>query len=338
MRGWPDECIDCCVTSPPYWGLRDYGCDGQLGIELTPQDYVDHLVAVLAEVRRILRPDGTCWLNIADSYYNGDKGGYAKDRIKAQDSMQRSNLGANFIGAPNRMPQPGLKPKDLTGIPEMLILALRAEGWYYRSRIIWAKPNPMPESVTDRPTKSYEFVYLLSKSAKYYYDAAAIAEPVTGSTIARLSQNVDAQAGSDRVPGKTNGNMKAVGKGAINRKTFRGGGAYTNNNSFDNSAARPNDVPGNCPNPTGTRNARDVWTIATAPFKEEHFATFPPELPRRCILAGCPEGGIVLDPFFGSGTTGMVAEHDLRKWVGIELSPEYCEIARKRTAQQGLFQ
>ncbi|WP_335308096.1 DNA-methyltransferase [Sphingomonas phyllosphaerae] len=212
----------------------------------------------------------------------------------------------------------------------MLAFALRADGWYLRQDIIWSKPNPMPESVQDRCTKAHEYLFLLSKGPRYFFDQAAIAEPISAASEARLSQNVDLQRGSDRVPGKTNGPMKAVGKG--NAKTFRGGGVYTGGKSFDNACSSERDSHGNAPNLTGTRNKRSVWEIATQPFKEAHFATFPPALVEPCILAGCPAGGTVLDPFFGAGTTGLVADRLQRRCIGIELNPTYAEIARRRLA------
>ena len=216
------------------------------------------------------------------------------------------------------------------GIPWRVAFALQADGWYLRQDIIWHKPNPMPESVRDRCTKAHEYVFLLSKSDRYWFDSAAIAEPVTLSTIARLAQDVESQAGSDRVPGKTNGTMKAVGKG--NSKTFRGGGVYTQGRSFHNDTPVPNDSIGNEPNEAGTRNKRSVWTIATQPYSEAHFATMAPELAETCIKAGCPEGGTVLDPFGGAGTTGLVADRLQRDAVLVELNPAYAELAERRIA------
>jgi DNA modification methylase len=251
----------------------------------------------------------------------------------------------------------GIKAKDLIGIPWMLAFALRADGWYLRQDIIWSKPNPMPESVGDRCTKAHEYLFLLSKSSRYYFDAEAIAEPIADSSVARLAQsNLENQTGSERMPGKTNGTMKAVGprfdgtkygddereesrtkSGKVwdgqrkgNRKTFRGGGVYTQGRSFDNDAQPCNDSIGNEPNARGLRNKRSVWTVATQPFKEAHFATFPPALIEPCILAGCPQAGTVLDPFGGAGTTGLVADRRQRSAILIELNPEYAEIARKR--------
>jgi DNA modification methylase len=283
----PSQSVHCIVTSPPYFGLRDYGVDGQMGLEPTPAEFVDGLVSLFREARRVLRDDGTLWLNLGDSYANdgkwgGSTGGKAAKALHGQTGVGRSKKTT------------GLKPKDLIGIPWRVALALQEDGWYLRQDIIWHKPNPMPESVRDRCTKAHEYVFLLSKSPTYYFDSAAIQEPVAAATVARLAQpRLAEQAGSTRVPGKTNGNMKAVGNGE-------------------------------------TRNRRSVWTVSTKPFKEAHFATFPADLIEPCVLAGCPEGGTVLDPFFGAGTTGLVALKHGRNAVGIELNPEYVTIAKKR--------
>ena len=330
LRGLPDGMAQTCVTSPPYFGLRDYGVDGQIGLEATPDAFVGAMVEVFREVRRVLRDDGTLWLNLGDSYANDGKWGGSTGG-KHVSSLH----GDSGIGRQKRMT--GLKPKDLIGIPWRVAFALQADGWYLRQDIIWAKPNPMPESVRDRCTKSHEYIFLLSKGPRYYFDANAIAEGLAPASVARLAQDVEAQARSQRVPGKTNGAMKAVG-GKGNRKTFRGGGAYTQGQSFDNSARVENDSVGNAPNETGKRNKRSVWTVATQPFKEAHFATYPPELIEPCILAGSPRDGVVLDPFGGAGTTGLVADRLGRDAVLIELNPEYAEIARRRLAgDAGMF-
>jgi len=347
LRELPEASAHCCVTSPPYWGLRDYGTaaweggsaecdhrpdgerrqlphgdgrlkdcyanervlipgaganykdecgkcgarriDKQLGLERNPEEYVSRMVEVFQEVRRVLRNDGTLWLNIGDSYATGagkvgecPGGGEQGERWKgnrgAHTSRNSGGMHGRWMGPrvqPNRMRLPGLKPKDLVGIPWMLAFALRADGWYLRSEIIWAKPNSMPESVTDRPTKAHEQIFLLAKSERYYYDAEAIAEPTHG---------------------------------AHGRNAFRA--------------------------VTETRNKRTVWTVTTEPFPEAHFATFPQALIRPCILAGCPEGGTVLDPFSGAGTTALVAKENGRRFLGIELNPEYCRMTAKRLSQE----
>lgn len=320
LRTLPADSIDCCVTSPPYWGLRDYGVVGQLGMEPTYQQHVSAMVAVFEEVRRVLKPTGTCWMNYGDSYATTPNGKSAA-AYKADGSDDRT-----FRDKPFSTIQGVLKSKDLCGIPWRVAFGLQDAGWYLRQDIIWAKPNPMPESITDRCTKSHEYMFLLAKSARYHFDADAIAEPISAASVARLSQNVEAQKGSDRVPGKTNGPMKAVGKG--NAKTFRGG-TYVGGN-LDNSEPRGRDSHGNEPNESGMRNKRSVWTIATQPFSEAHFATFPPALIEPCILAGCPVGGTVLDPFFGAGTTGLVADRLQRNCIGIELNPQYAAMAQDR--------
>lgn len=287
LKQLADESVQCCVTSPPYFGLRDYGHDGQIGLEPTPDDYVAKIVEVFREVRRVIRKDGTLWLNLGDSYAGSGKGP-AGNFGKTHNEREMTHTKASGL-----VPD-GLKPKDLIGIPWRVAFALQADGWYLRQDIIWHKPNPMPESVQDRCTKAHEYVFLLSRSEKYFYDNEAIAEPVAESSIKRLTQpNIENQLGSDRVPGKTNGPMKAVG---------------------------------NCE----CRNRRTVWTINTQPFKGAHFATFPVELPRLCILAGTKAGDVVLDPFGGSGTTGQVALELGRSAILCELNPEYVELIRQR--------
>lgn len=290
MREMPAQSVNTCVTSPPYFGLRDYGQDGQIGLEPTPDEFVAALVAVFREVRRVLRDDGTVWLNLGDSYATGTKAA----RQEGNKSFGASTAKAqqiNRIGTPE-----GLKTKDLIGIPWRVAFALQADGWYLRQDIIWHKPNPMPESVRDRCTKSHEYVFLLSKSPRYYYDHEAAKEPVAEASIARLEQDIESQIGTTRANGgrKTNGNLKAVG-------------------GHD-----------------GKRNRRSVWTVTTRPYKGAHFATFPPDLIAPCVLAGCPEGGKVLDPFGGSGTTAGVAMAHGRNAVLCELNPDYAALVPAR--------
>ena len=315
LKELPDESVHCVVSSPPYFGLRDYGVDGQIGLEATPDAFVAELVAVFREVRRVLRDDGTLWLNLGDSYNTKN---HRRDASAYVSGGKRQLAASEANNQQSRRFDSSLKEKDLVGIPWRAAFALQADGWYLRQDIIWSKPNPMPESVQDRCTKSHEYVFLLSKSPRYHYDADAIAEPVTASTVARLAQDVEAQEGSLRVPGKTNGTMKAVGG--------RPGGKKPDQfDKFVSGAGRSGVGEG-----LDTRNARSVWNIATQPFSEAHFATFPPELAERCIKAGCPVGGTVLDPFFGAGTTGLVADRLQRDCIGIELNPAYAEIARNR--------
>jgi DNA modification methylase len=295
LRAMPAESVQTCVTSPPYFGLRDYGMDGQIGLEATPDAFVARLVGVFREVRRVLRDDGTLWLNLGDSYAGGGTIG-RNDGGRDLTGGGGNRLGSGNPGAQGvRKPVASLKPKDLIGIPWRVAFALQADGWYLRQDIIWHKPNPMPESVTDRCTKAHEYVFLLSKSARYYFDADAIKEPSAESSVARLAQpTLIRQVGSSRVPGKTNGTMKAVGG--------------------------------------DTRNRRSVWTVTTKPFKGAHFATFPPDLIEPCILAGAPIGGVVLDPFGGSGTTAGVAIKHGRRAVLCELNPEYAAMIPARIA------
>jgi DNA modification methylase len=292
LKTLSDKSINCCVTSPPYYGLRDYGVAGQVGLEDTPDEYVNKLVEIFREVRRVLRDDGTLWMNLGDSYCANATGSQGDGKSTIAGGLK------NQIEAgkrPNKKGD-GLKPKDLIGIPWMVAFALRADGWYLRSDIIWSKPNPMPESVQDRPTKAHEYIFLLSKSQSYYYDNEAIAEAAI-------------YAGDDR------------GSRTDNRR-----GTMCNSMS----------------GVTGfTRNKRTVWTVTTKPYAEAHFATYPPDLIQPCVLAGCPEGGTVLDPFNGSGTTGQVALQNGRKYIGIELNSEYIELTKRRlskvTQQPSLF-
>jgi DNA modification methylase len=350
LKTLPDQSVNCCVTSPPYWGLRDYGHKDQIGLEPTPEAYVASLRGVFKEVWRVLRDDGTVWLNLGDSYAGSGKarGGGGNGPMSAK---QVTNRGAYFTESPCEFVPSGCKPKDLVGIPWMTAFALRSDGWYLRSDIIWSKPNPMPESVTDRPTKSHEYLFLLSKSSSYYYDAQAIAEPLAWGSIDRLSQDVENQIGSDRVPGKTNGNMKAVARESWNGSGFDRGKTgemkrtrgytkpytgqstkdYENGHAQDASATKARIVDRILSGDIVTRNKRSVWTVSTQPFKEAHFATFPPDLIKPCILAGCQVGGTVLDPFGGSGTTGMVAMELGRKAILIELNEQYVKLAESRT-------
>jgi DNA modification methylase len=302
MRRWATQGVKAqmCVTSPPYFGLRDYGVEGQIGLEQTPDEYVAAMVEVFRCVRDVLADDGTLWLNIGDSYARTG-GTDRKISETAQVGSTRNTL-VQMSDHTSNATAMGLKSKDLIGIPWMLAFALRADGWYLRQDIIWHKPNPMPESVRDRCTKAHEYMFLLSKSERYFYDHEATMEAVAASTVERLSQpTLHQQEGSDRVPGKTNGNMKAVGR-------------------------------------TDKRNRRSVWTVATRPYKGAHFATFPPALIEPCILAGSRPGDIVLDPFMGSGTTAAVSLQHGRQYLGCELNPEYGPLQQQRIdAERNLF-
>lgn len=352
LAAMPAESVHVVVTSPPYWGLRDYGVDGQLGMERSLGEHIDTMVDVFREVRRVLRKDGTLWLNYGDCYATSPNGRSAA-ATKATGNDDRtfrdkpfstigliydptpSGAGGTFgadrpewTGERGRIRSGGtLKPKDLCMIPNRLAIALQDDGWWVRSEIIWHKPNPMPESITDRPASAHEKVWLLSRSQKYWYDADAVLQPVTGNTHMRVSQNVAAQIGSERANGgrKTNGNMKAVIRAP---KTTAPGQGIKNNQSFNEATCLP----------VLERNLRNVWTIPTAGFSEAHFATFPPDLIEPCIKAGCPKGGTVLDPFGGAGTTGMVADRLGRHAILLELNPQYAEMARRRIEQDaGMF-
>ncbi|HWD97349.1 MAG TPA: site-specific DNA-methyltransferase [Acidimicrobiales bacterium] len=335
----PDESFSCCVTSPPYFGLRDYGNDGQIGLEASPAGYVEELTAVFREVRRVLTDDGTLWLNLGDSYSHGGNGSRDAERWPKQPTNDHR------IEHQNR--NTGVAPKNLLGIPWRVAFALQDDGWYLRSDIIWAKPNPMPESVKDRPTKSHEYLFLLSKSPRYYYDADGISESVAVSSVNRLNQDLEAQAGSSRAhdgtkvmkavaPASWNGSRFDTGKTAdhqlqtMQRRTPPrfGGTKYGEDDAFATYS-------GNEYEETGRRNKRDVWTVSSEPFAGAHFAVMPTELVRPCVLAGSPEGGNVLDPFAGSGTVGVVALRAQRNFTGIELNPIYAQMAADRIRDDG---
>ena len=303
LKTLPDESVHCVVTSPPYFGLRDYGVDGQIGLEDSPQAFVATMVEVFEEVRRVLRSDGTCWLNIGDSYA-GSWGAQSRPQGPSGEMADRSVISARQIRAHPRFEgktgtvgaEWGLKPKDLMLVPFRLALALQAAGWWVRQDIIWHKPNPMPESILDRCTKAHEYLFLLAKSERYYYDAKAIAEPAihAGETVALGAKSLSkGQAAGMNVKASGNGTADSVLVG-------------------------------------DTRNKRSVWTVTTKAYTEAHFATFPTALIEPCILAGCPVGGLVLDPFGGAGTTGLVADRLGRDAILIELNPEYAAMAKRR--------
>jgi len=402
LKDLPDQSVNCCVTSPPYWGLRDYGlepvvwggdlqhehewtsagflhkggpqgkggqrsnrdvsaqntaqhiqvgdfCDcgawrGSLGLEPTPDLFVEHIVEVFREVRRVLRDDGTLWLNMGDCYATGagkvgeHPGGgkqgerrTGRDDSKGRGTPKRADgTGAySYVGPmtqPNRMPQEGLKPKDLVGMPWAVAFALRADGWYLRSDIIWSKPNPMPESVTDRPTKSHEYIFLLSKSQKYYYDAEAIKESVTGGAHAR-GDGVNPKARAWKTPDGWDTSNGNGGHGSFHREgREKGQTGYqhkTRPRQNESFSAAVNEL-------VDSRNKRTVWEIATQPYPEAHFATYPEKLIEPCILAGCPPRGIVLDCFAGSGTSGAVSLKLGRRAILIEANPAYVELIERR--------
>lgn len=294
LSGWPESSVNCCITSPPYFGQRDYGVDGQIGLEKSPDEFVGKLVAVFREVRRVLTNDGTLWVVIGDSYNAGRNGGHpgGKKQWNPEQRKYQTRSGANVVG---------LKKKDLIGVPWMLAFALRADGWYLRQDIVWAKPNPMTESIKDRPTRSHEYIFMLSKSYSYYYDREAVQEPAAESSLKRIRQaNFANQTGGPK--------------------------DYRNGTRPDRSARQA--VENFAKNPV--RNRRDVWHVPVVSYKGAHFATYPPKLIEPCVLAGCPQGGMILDPFVGSGTTCMVALANGRDAVGIDLNPDYLEIARER--------
>jgi DNA modification methylase len=360
LKELPDQSVNCCVTSPPYWGLRDYGTatwdggdsscdhqgkpmatkaninrntftgkdvknaeareffkeicgkcgakriDSQIGLEQTPDEFIAELVSVFREVKRVLRDDGTLWLNIGDSYASFRDGKATPDTTRGESTGTLVDKGKASNRKASTFANTSIKHKDLVGIPWMLAFALRADGWYLRQDIIWHKPNPMPESVRDRCTKSHEYIFLLSKSPQYFYDRIAVQEDAKTAPGATWKEH--------KAAGATAGNV-IVGDGVRNgtQRVVHGKGVTSNLTRQD-----------------GKRNKRSVWSVTTRPFKGAHFATFPPALIEPCILAGCPEGGTVLDPFFGAGTTGLVAQRHNRKWIGCELNPEYAAIAQAR--------
>ncbi|KKN13092.1 hypothetical protein LCGC14_1009820 [marine sediment metagenome] len=393
LAAMPEGSVQTCITSPPYWGLRDYGLEpvvwggegcehewgedlagdtrtdnfkswannardgnpppdaphiarsqgtfcrrcsawrGTLGLEPTPALYVEHIVQVFREVRRVLRDDGTLWLNLGDSYASSPPGNKATGWEKWKTSgLAGAKEGSQYldtldasVGRKANTIAPGLKPKDLCGMPWRVAFALQADGWWLRSDIVWSKPNPMPESVRDRPTRSHEYLFLLSKSARYYYDQDAIREPAK-----------DPADDLRRIAAQHNGN-KSVATAQVKglRPRSHKGSHFGRGKTAEHQLGRASSMPRQ-DNPAG-RNRRSVWEIATQPYPEAHFATFPEKLVEPCILAGCPEGGTVLDPFAGSGTVGLVAERLGRHSVLIDANEDYCKMARERTAQMGLM-
>lgn len=354
LRTLPSDSVDCVVTSPPYWGLRDYGVAGQIGLEPTIHEFIAKLTAVFEEVRRVLKPMGTCWVNMGDSY--ASSGGAHGGREDNQTGVGAKRVHASGGGDSKARRAPkGLKPKDLIGQPWRLAFALQDAGWWLRSEIIWHKPNPMPESIKDRPTKAHEQIFLFTKSERYDYYRDQCLEACSTNTHARRSKyktpdGWDTSKGEGghgsfhksgrekgRVPGNVNpakgqaayeaGDAAHRTKGGLlsySRKLAASGSGTKNNDSFDAAMSVMPDV----------RGLRTVWTMASEPYPEAHFATFPSELPRRCILLGSPVGGLVLDPFNGSGTTGQVALELGRRYIGIELNPEYVELTHQRFAKK----
>jgi DNA modification methylase len=348
LRQLPNESVHCVVTSPPYWGLRDYGVDGQIGLEPSLGEHIDRMVAVFREVRRVLRADGTLWLNYGDCYATSVNGRSAADTkaagnddrtfrdkpfstigpIYAADPRDEDRRGSHSTllgGAPHHTPGRvvaggTLKPKDLCMIPHRLAIALQDDGWWVRMDIVWAKPNPMPESIKDRPTKAHEYVFLLTKSERYAYDAEAIKEAASFPDGPNAPNAIASPYGQGFT--RRAGKNEAIAASVPDRRRGHARKHQGFNERWD-AMERAEQC-------SGMRNKRSVWTIATAPFPEAHFATFPPELPEICIKAGCPVGGTVLDPFSGAGTTCLVADRLQRNAIGIELNPEYAAMSERR--------
>lgn len=351
MRHWPSGFVQTVVTSPPYWGLRDYGIDGQFGLEKTPEEYVGKMVEVFREVRRALRDDGTLWLNLGDTYAGSGRG-------QGRDQSYAGTKQATNRGSVGLDPQPvpiGLKAKDIVGIPWRTAFALQTDGWYLRSDIIWAKPNPMPESVTDRPTKAHEYLFLLAKSERYFYNGDAIKEPA----LFGIPSDPKVPSGWDTGPGSHN---KLAGR--YSHDDYSDGAGRNDGGRHVSGGFPQKDLPDGQSNIRklrsrqrdhgrhhagfddrwdkmtrdeqcgGMRNKRSVWEVPTRPFSQAHFATFPPDLIKPCILAGSAGGGIVMDPFSGAGTTALVAAAYGRQFLGIELSPVYAAMSERRIANE----
>jgi DNA modification methylase len=330
LSGLPSESVHMCVTSPPFFGLRDYGVEGQIGLEASPDEWVMRLVHVFWEVRRVLRRDGVLFVEVGDSYASNGPGGMDGSTLTKGGRQPRSNR-----DVPKPAPA-GLKPKDLIGAPWLLAFALRADGWYLRSCIVWHKPNAMPESVTDRPTTAHSYVFLLSRSARYFYDAEAIREPAPwerwGDQTTPKHNGTETASGWLEPKSKTELHEKYVNpgnrtaNGPASRAAKERQGADAKRRGFDQRLEL-----------AAGKNARSVWTIPTEGFPDAHFATFPQALVERCIKAGSPLGGTILDPFFGAGTTGLVARRLGHRCIGIDLSEAYCRMAAERLAQLSLL-
>jgi DNA modification methylase len=320
LKTFPDESVDMVITSPPYWALRDYGVSGQLGIEPTYQEYIKKLCDIFDEVKRVLTKNGTCWVNIGDTYNSNQLAGNKK---YGNESFNKNRPSRERTITPSKKKQ-NLPNKCLLMIPSRFAVEMCNRGWILRNEIVWHKPNCMPESVTDRFTTDFEKMYFFTKNQKYYFDQDTVSEPITDSSAIRLLQNVSEQKGSERANGgrKSNGTMKAVCRKSFNKSMGGGGTTFHNHSGYKKENGTFNIRP--------KRNKRSVWSIPTKPFREAHFAVYPEALIETPIQAGSPESGIVLDPFMGSGTTAIVSKKLNRNYVGIELNPEYIKIAESR--------
>lgn len=294
LRALPSGYVDCVVTSPPYWNLRDYGVDGQIGLEPTPQEFICRLMEIFSEVHRVLKPTGTVWVNLGDSYASSPKGSMDKGTSTLSGNKRNTAQKPGLFDKRNT----SLPEKSLMMIPARFAIAMQDDGWILRSEIVWAKRAPMPESVTDRPTKSHEMIYLFAKQGSYFYDQEAVAEKA----------------------------LQPFGKAQLTGQIKQGILRHLNSSTLGTNAGVP------------TRNLRDVWHLSPEPTSAEHFAAFPTEIPRRCILAGCPRDGVVLDMFSGTGTVAYMARKLGRHFIGCDLNPDYVQMARKRLTQTDPYQ
>lgn len=317
LRGLPDGSVQCCISSPPFWKQRDYGVEGQIGMEVTPELYVERLSEIFGEVKRVLKKDGTLWLNLGDAYWGSGKAGHSKDYHKRHKEFGKTSNRQTHFGMPVTGKHPEYKNKDLIGLPWMVAFALRRQGWFFRQDIIWSKRNCMPESVGDRCTRSHEYIFMFSKSSKYYYDADAIGTAPYEESVKRMKRGVSKQHKYAKgAPGQA---MQGIARTRLKQKQHP-------------EEARPFSTHGK------KSNRRSVWEITIKPFKDKHFAVFPLELPTLCIKAGSRTDDIVLDPFMGAGTTALAAALLQRKFIGFELNPDYAAIARRRLRRAlGLF-
>ncbi|NII26193.1 site-specific DNA-methyltransferase [Pseudoflavitalea sp. X16] len=328
LRQLPDDCVQCCVSSPPYFHQRDYGMEGQFGLESSPEEYVARMVEVFQEVKRVLRPDGVLWLNLGDGYWGSGKAGNNPEYQARHKEFGKPSSEKSRFSKPTTGKHPVLKPKDLIGIPWAVAFALREKGWFLRQEIIWAKPNCMPESISDRCTRNHEQIFMFSRNSQYYYDADAIKTPVLDSSAARMERGMGEN--HKYVEGVPGGRKHTLLSPRDNKQDQHG----PRHKGF-NARWKEKAVEGAQPK---MANRRTVWKVSTRPLKEKHFAAFPLEIPTLCILAGSKPGDLILDPFMGAGTTAIAAASHQRTFIGFELNPSYVEMAVSRLKKDlGMF-